>query len=65
MHTGNAEAANLEDVSPMEMAVLDCLFSGGQVLSFKALFLDELPEISMLAPTLTYLNLSFNNLSVC
>ena len=38
--------------------------TGGNALSLKAHFLTSLPDILCLAATVTYLNLSFNNLQV-
>ncbi|XP_071950183.1 uncharacterized protein [Antedon mediterranea] len=48
-------------ITPAELAILDCLVNGGLALSLKAHFIAQLPEITPLRTTLTYLNLSFNN----
>ncbi|GFO40033.1 leucine-rich repeat-containing protein 63 [Plakobranchus ocellatus] len=48
-------------ISPSELAILDSLIAGGTALSLKAHFISELPDVSPLLKTLTYLNLSFNN----
>ena len=46
--------------SAAEVGILESMFVGGQQLILKALFISELPPLSPLASTLTYLNLSFN-----
>ncbi|XP_064638734.1 leucine-rich repeat-containing protein 63-like isoform X2 [Lineus longissimus] len=51
-----------KDISPSELAILDALMSGGTALSLKAHFITFLPDISPVAKTVTYLNLSFNDL---
>ncbi|KAL3847912.1 hypothetical protein ACJMK2_018802 [Sinanodonta woodiana] len=51
-------------ISPSELAVLDSLVNGGKALSLKAHFISELPDISPLAGTITYLNLSFNDFTM-
>ncbi|XP_033096129.1 leucine-rich repeat-containing protein 63-like isoform X2 [Anneissia japonica] len=48
-------------ITPAELAILDCLVNGGLALSLKAHFISELPEITPLMRSLTYLNLSFND----
>ncbi|XP_059164168.1 uncharacterized protein LOC131947097 isoform X2 [Physella acuta] len=53
-----------ETITPSELAILDTLIAGGTALSMKAHFIDDLPDISPLAQTLTYVNLSFNNFKV-
>ena len=53
-----------DKISPGEMAVLDCLMNGATALSLKANFVGQLPDIELLANTLTYLNLSFNEFAV-
>lgn len=49
-------------ITPAELAVLNCLMEGGFVLSLKAYFIPLVPDLSPLAKTLVYLNLSFNEL---
>ncbi|KAJ8310117.1 hypothetical protein KUTeg_011982 [Tegillarca granosa] len=39
-------------ISPSELAILDCLINGGKVLSLKAHFILQLPDISPLIKTL-------------
>ncbi|XP_043927515.1 leucine-rich repeat-containing protein 63 [Protopterus annectens] len=51
-----------EMISPSELAVLDCLVQGGTVLSLKAHFIPQVPDLTPLRHTLCYLNLSFNYL---
>lgn len=51
-------------ISPSEVAVLECMMEGGSRLSFKAHFLSQLPSLAPLTSTLTYLNLSYNDLRV-
>ncbi|KAK6195404.1 hypothetical protein SNE40_000842 [Patella caerulea] len=48
-------------ITPSELAILDSLISGGSALSLKAHFISELPDISPMVNTITYLNLSFND----
>ena len=57
---------NLEQpvITPSEAAILECMMEGGCHLNLKAHFLSQLPDISPLQNSLTYLNLSYNNLSV-
>ncbi|CAL1546904.1 unnamed protein product [Lymnaea stagnalis] len=50
-----------ETITPSELAILDTLISGGTALSLKAHFIEDLPDITPLTKTLTYVNLSFNN----
>lgn len=47
-------------ITPSELSILNCLMEGGYVLSLKAHFIPQLPELSPLSTTLVYLNLSFN-----
>ncbi|XP_076809144.1 uncharacterized protein LOC143452165 [Clavelina lepadiformis] len=49
-------------ITPSELSILNCLMDGGFVLSLKAHFISEIPDLSPLSPTLIYLNLSFNEL---
>ncbi|XP_038051222.1 uncharacterized protein LOC119724305 [Patiria miniata] len=51
-------------ITPSELAILDCLVNGGLALSLKAHFILAMPEITPLTKTLTYLNLSFNDFRV-
>ncbi|XP_046336914.1 uncharacterized protein LOC124118719 isoform X1 [Haliotis rufescens] len=48
-------------ISPSELAILDSLISGGTALSLKAHFISEVPDVTPLVKTVTYLNLSFND----
>ncbi|KAK3095277.1 hypothetical protein FSP39_012616 [Pinctada imbricata] len=48
-------------ISPSELAILDALINGGKALSLKAHFISEMPDISPLMRTVTYMNLSFND----
>lgn len=50
-------------ITPSELSILNCLMEGGFVLSLKAHFIPQLPELSPLSTTLVYLNLSFNEFS--
>ncbi|XP_041354952.1 uncharacterized protein LOC121372602 [Gigantopelta aegis] len=53
-----------EVISPCELAILDSLANGGTVLSLKAHFICELPDITPLLNTLVYLNISFNDFQI-
>ncbi|XP_066267668.1 uncharacterized protein [Branchiostoma lanceolatum] len=56
------EAQGEDDtISPTELAVLDTIVNGGHVLSIKAHFVNQLPDIAPITNTLVYLNLSFND----
>ncbi|XP_039255800.2 uncharacterized protein LOC120332587 [Styela clava] len=50
-------------ITPSELSILNCLMDGGYVLSLKAHFIPQIPELSPLSATLVYLNLSFNEFS--
>ncbi|XP_078614118.1 uncharacterized protein LOC144883440 isoform X2 [Branchiostoma floridae x Branchiostoma japonicum] len=50
-----------DTISPTELAVLDAIVNGGHVLSIKAHFVNQLPDIAPITNTLVYLNLSFND----
>lgn len=52
------------EISPSELAILDCLTQGGKALNLKAHFVPVLPDLTPLFRSLLYLNLSFNDLSV-
>ncbi|XP_056411366.1 leucine-rich repeat-containing protein 63 isoform X3 [Hyla sarda] len=43
-----------------ELAMLECLVTGGHALSLKAYFISKLPDLTPLYNSLFYLNLSFN-----
>lgn len=58
------DSSDQPQISPSEEAILDCMMSGGGYLSLKAHFITELPDLSPLSRTLTYLNISFNSLNV-
>ena len=58
------DSSNQPLISLAEAAIVDCMMHGGSRLSLKAHFLTEPPDLAPLARTLTYLNLSFNNLRV-
>lgn len=47
-----------------KLALLDAIVGGGRRLYLKGHFLDELPDLTSVAPTLTELNVSFNCLQV-
>lgn len=47
--------------TPTEIAILDAIFNGGQILNLKAHFISDIPDISFLKDRLTSLNLSFNS----
>nr|XP_015219530.1 PREDICTED: leucine-rich repeat-containing protein 63 isoform X1 [Lepisosteus oculatus]XP_015219531.1 PREDICTED: leucine-rich repeat-containing protein 63 isoform X1 [Lepisosteus oculatus]XP_015219532.1 PREDICTED: leucine-rich repeat-containing protein 63 isoform X1 [Lepisosteus oculatus] len=51
-------------IGPSELAILDCLVQGGVLLSLKAHFIARVPDLTPLAHSLLYLNLSFNELNV-
>ncbi|XP_010878363.2 uncharacterized protein LOC105016322 [Esox lucius] len=55
---------SVEAISPSELAILDCLTEGDPALSLKAHFIAVLPDLSPLAQSLVYLNLSFNDFTV-
>ncbi|XP_078512148.1 leucine-rich repeat-containing protein 63 [Lissotriton helveticus] len=50
-----------ETITPSELAVLDSFEQGGNYLDLKAYFIDRLPDLTLIAHTLVYLNLSFND----
>ncbi|XP_060733205.1 uncharacterized protein LOC132850582 [Tachysurus vachellii] len=56
-----SHAPSLAPLNPSEHAVVDCLKKGGTVLNLKAHFIHQLPDLSRLISSLTYLNLSFND----
>ena len=59
------ENLNEEDqITPAQLAVVDCLLRNGLALSLKAHFIDKLPDLANLTKTLIYINLSFNNFNV-
>ncbi|XP_041699365.2 leucine-rich repeat-containing protein 63-like [Coregonus clupeaformis] len=53
-----------EAISPSELAILDCLTEGGKALTLKAHFIALLPDLTPLAQSLLYLNLSFNDFTI-
>lgn len=57
-------AVDGDQISPAEVCVLDCIMNGGEALSVKGSFVHQLPDISMLLHTLTYVNISYNNFTV-
>jgi len=48
-------------ISPVELAVLQCIRLGGTKLILKAHFIDQLPDMSQISTSLAHINLSFNN----
>ncbi|MBN3277696.1 LRC63 protein, partial [Polyodon spathula] len=50
-------------ITPAELEILDSLAQGGVLLNLKAHFLSQVPDLTPLANSLLYLNLSFNNLN--
>ncbi|XP_069061494.1 leucine-rich repeat-containing protein 63 [Pleurodeles waltl] len=50
-----------ETITPSEFAVLDSFAQGGLSLELKAYFIDRLPDLTLIAHSLVYLNLSFND----
>ncbi|KAJ8012972.1 hypothetical protein DPEC_G00048430 [Dallia pectoralis] len=54
----------MEAIFPSELAILDCLTEGGLALSLKAHFIAVLPDLTPLAQSLVYLNLSFNDFTI-
>ena len=59
------EIVNEDDqITPSQLAVVDCLLRNGLALSLKAHFIDKLPDLANLTKTLIYINLSFNNFTV-
>ena len=59
------EPLNDEDqITPSQLAVVDCLLRNGLALSLKGHFIDKLPDLVSLRKTLIYINLSFNNFTV-
>lgn len=50
-----------ETITHSELAVLDSFEQGGISLDLKAYFIDRLPDLTLIAHTLVYLNLSFND----
>ncbi|XP_064800430.1 leucine-rich repeat-containing protein 63 isoform X3 [Oncorhynchus masou masou] len=53
-----------EGINPSELAILDCLTEGGKALTLKAHFIALLPDLTPLAQSLLYLNLSFNDFTI-
>ena len=53
-----------DQITPSQLAVVDCLLRNGLALSLKAHFIDKLPDLASLIKTLIYINLSFNNFTV-
>lgn len=53
-----------DQITPSQLAVVDCLLKNGLALSLKAHFIDKLPDLASLKKTLIYLNLSFNDFTV-
>ncbi|XP_038862464.1 leucine-rich repeat-containing protein 63 [Salvelinus namaycush] len=53
-----------EAINPSELAILDCLTEGGKALTLKAHFIALLPDLTPLAQSLLYLNLSFNDFTI-
>ena len=58
------DASHQPLISPAEVAVLESMMEGGRQLNLKAHFLTQLPDLCPLTTTLTYLNVSFNDLRV-
>ena len=58
------DASHQPLISPAEVAVLESMMEGGRQLNLKAHFLTQLPDLCPLIATLTYLNVSFNDLRV-
>ena len=58
------DASHQPLISPAEVAVLESMMVGGRQLNLKAHFLTQLPDLCPLTATLTYLNVSFNDLRV-
>ena len=58
------DASHQPLISPAEVAVLESMMVGGRQLNLKAHFLTQLPDLCPLTTTLTYLNVSFNDLRV-
>ncbi|OAF67786.1 hypothetical protein A3Q56_04502 [Intoshia linei] len=48
-------------INPINLAIFDCVYSQGHVLSVKALNIDKLPKIPIIADNLIYLNISYNH----
>ncbi len=59
------DASHQPLISPAEVAILESMMEGGVQLSLKAHFLSQLPSLAPVTATLTYLNVSFNDLRVC
>ena len=60
----HVESIDQPEISPSEVAILQCMMTGGRRLDLKAHFISQLPDLSPLTGTLTYLNLSFNCINV-
>ena len=58
------DASHQPLISPAEVAVLESMMEGGRQHNLKAHFLTQLPDLCPLTATLTYLNVSFNDLRV-
>ena len=48
-------------LSPMEAVVLNAMIAESSILNLRAHFLNQLPDLNLLAGMLTHLNLSFND----
>lgn len=57
------EEASNDQITPAQLAIVDCLLRNGLALSLKGHFIDKLPDLASLTKTLIYINLSFNNFS--
>ncbi len=53
-----------EDVTPTQLAIVDCLLKNGLSLNLNAHFLEQMPDLNSLRKTLVELNISFNIFNV-
>ena len=58
------EVQDESEITPSQIAILDCLLKNGDTLSLKSYFVDKLPDLKQLKYTIRYINLSFNNFKV-
>jgi len=52
------------EITPSQIAILDCLLKESEALSLKSYFIDKLPDLKQLKYFIRYINLSFNNFRV-
>ena len=60
----NKEEEEEPEITPSQIAILDCLLKESQALSLKSYFIEKLPDLKQLKYFIRYINLSFNNFQV-